>query len=54
MIGDVAGLVSFSVVFLFLNTLVVALRLYCRRISTARLWWDDVFIFISLVGTVHG
>ena len=50
MIGDAASLVGFSVTFLVLNTLAVALRLISRRISAARLWWDDTFIVISLVG----
>ena len=50
MIGDAAGLIGFSVTFLVLNTLTVALRLISRRISAARLWWDDTFIVISLVG----
>ena len=50
MIGDAAGLIAFSVTFLFLNTATVALRLISRRISAARLWWDDAFIVLSLVG----
>lgn len=50
MISKAANLIGFSVTFLFLNTLVVGLRLLSRRISAARLWWDDAFIVISLVG----
>lgn len=50
MIGTAAGLIGFSVTFLILNTFTVALRLVSRRISAARLWWDDLFIVISLVG----
>ena len=50
MISTAANLIGFSVTFLFLNTLVVGLRLLSRRISAARLWWDDAFIVISLVG----
>ena len=50
MIEDAAGLVGFSVTFLFLDTLIVVLRLFTRQISAARLWWDDAFIVVSLVG----
>lgn len=50
MISEAADLIGFSVTFLFLNTSIVGLRLLSRRISAARLWWDDAFIVISLVG----
>ena len=53
MISKVANLIGFSVTFLFLNTSVVGLRLLSRRISAARLWWDDAFIVISLVGKLY-
>ncbi|KAL9134550.1 MAG: hypothetical protein Q9175_004263 [Cornicularia normoerica] len=41
--------VAFSVIFIALSSLTVGLRLLSRRISTAKFWWDDAIIVISLV-----
>lgn len=38
-----------SAILLSLATVGVALRLLARRISSAKLWWDDYTIVIALV-----
>lgn len=32
-----------------LATIVVPLRIYCRRLTSTALWWDDYFILIAYV-----
>ena len=47
---DPSSFTAFSVIFIFLSSLTVGLRLLSRRISSANFWWDDALIVISLVG----
>lgn len=42
-----------SVALIIFSSPLVNLRLISRRLSAARLWWDDAFIAISLVGLTH-
>ena len=42
-------LAGLSVTFLFLATIAVVLRIYCRRLKRAGLGADDYWIIVSLV-----
>ena len=43
-------LTAVSIMLIILPTIGVGLRLLARRISTAKLWYDDYFIMVALVG----
>lgn len=45
-------LVTVSIVFIVLNTVIVSLRCYARSITNAPYGWDDYLVFASFISNV--
>lgn len=49
-----AGLVAVYATTLAVAAIMVAVRLYVRKFILKKLWWDDLFVVIGLVGQSIG
>lgn len=48
------ALIAVTVSLLVMSTIAIFLRLLSRKLSSLKLWWDDAFICLGLVGERPG